>query len=202
MNALEAYQRLKKFTAFRTVDAATLLKMNMDACTKLLSRLSTQKLLIKVCRGLWTWPDTDPNLLPELISAPLPSYISFQSALYSHGLISQIPRVIYAATLARARQVRTPLGTISFHHLPPELFGGFESHGPQGVKLATPEKALVDMLYLAPVRSRLFAKMPELELPKNFDFKAAQAWIDRIPSEQRRQQVRARVTPNPHKKIP
>lgn len=193
MTAIEAYQRLKVLTVFRTMDAATMLGMNMDACTKLLSRITAQKLLIKVCRGLWTWPETDPNILPEMISAPLPSYVSFQSALYRHGLISQIPRVIYAATLARARQVRTPLSTISFHHLPPELFGGFDVHGPHGVKLASPEKALVDTLYLAPVRSRLFARLPELELPKNFDLKKARSWADRIPSEQRRQQVQGEL---------
>lgn len=193
MTAMEAYQRLKELLVFRTVDAATMLAMNMDACTKMLSRLAAQHLLIRVCRGLWAWPETDPNLLPEMISAPHPSYVSFQSALYSHGMISQIPRVIYAATLARARQVRTPLGTISFHHLPQELFGGFDAHGPHGVKMASPEKALVDTLYLAPTRSRLFARLPELELPKGFDPKKARAWTDHIPSERRRQQVRRAI---------
>jgi predicted transcriptional regulator of viral defense system len=53
--------------------------------------------------------------LPELISAPWPAYVSLQSALHHHGVIEQIPSVIYAVT---------------------------------------PEKALFDLLHLAPGRSR------------------------------------------------
>mgnify|MGYP001616891748 CR=1 FL=1 len=189
MMAVEAYRRLKEFTVFRTVDAAALLNMGIDASNKILSRLATQGLLIKVCRGLWTWPETDPNILPEYISAPAPSYLSFQTALFNHGLISQIPRVIYVATLGRARRVQTLLGTFSFHHLPPELFGGFDSHGVHGIKMASAEKALFDFVYLMPARSRLFAKLPELELLKGFDGKKMRYWIKRIPSLRRRRMV-------------
>lgn len=193
MTAVEAYRRLKAFTVFRTADAAALLSMSVIASAKILSRLAKQGLLVKVCRGLWTWPEVDPNLLPEYISAPSPSYLSFQTALLSHGLISQIPRVIYAATLGRARRVQTPLATFSLHHVPPELFGGFESHGVHGVKMATAEKALFDFVYLMPTRSRLFAKLPELALPKEFDARKLKPWISKIPSLQRRQLVKKAI---------
>jgi hypothetical protein len=36
-------------------------------------------------------------------------------------LIEQIPSILYAVTPARPRRLRTPLGTISFHRMPPEL---------------------------------------------------------------------------------
>lgn len=192
MTAIEAYRRLRAFPVFRTADAAALLHMTMSASTKTLSRLAAQHVLVKLCRGLWTWPETDLQILPEYISAPAPSYVSFQTALYYHGLISQIPRVTYAATLSRARQVETPLGVISFHHVPPALFGGFDVVGPQGVKLATAEKALVDFLYMAPARSRLFTSLPELTLPKAFHIRKARVWIATIPSAARRKSVRNR----------
>jgi hypothetical protein len=43
-------------------------------------------------------------------------------------------------------------------------------------------KALVDFLYLSPTRSRLFAALPELELPRSFRRREAQRWVGRIPS--------------------
>ncbi len=106
--------------------------------------------------------------LPELISAPYPAYVSLQSALFHHGLIEQIPSTLYAVTPARTRRVRTPIGAISFHRMPPELFTGFELSSHSDAKIAIPEKALFDLLYLAPGRSRLFSKLPELTLPKRF----------------------------------
>lgn len=72
-----------------------------------------------------------------------------QSALFHRGLIEQIPAVVYAATRGKPRRVGTPLGTISFHRLPAELFFGYEIEA-DGSKIATAEKALFDTLYLAP----------------------------------------------------
>ena len=67
------------------------------------------------------------------------------------------------------------------HHVQAELFGGFEVQPESGIKLALPEKALVDFLYLSPTRGRLFATLPELELPRGFRSSVARKWIRRIP---------------------
>ena len=81
---------------------------------------------------------------------------------------------------------RTPLGTFSVHHLSPAFLFGFEPVGRDGVLLAKPEKALLDFLYLSPARSRLFAGLPELELPPRFSVAAARRMIRRVPSQSRR----------------
>jgi hypothetical protein len=52
--------------------------------------------------------------------------------------------------------------------------------------MATPEKALLDYLYLKPARSRLFRALPELELPSRFNVRSARRMIQRIPSVRRR----------------
>jgi hypothetical protein len=62
----------------------------------------------------------------------------------------------------------------------------FEDAGRAGGRLATPEKALVDLLYLTPARSRLFRALPEVEWPKGFQVNAARAMVTRIGSVQRR----------------
>jgi predicted transcriptional regulator of viral defense system len=131
--------------------------------------------------------------LPELISAPYPAYISLQSALFHHGLIEQIPSITYAVTLARPRRVETPLGTISFHRMPPELFKGFDLTSQSDAKIATPEKALFDTLYLAPGRSRVFSTLPELTIPREFKWSRLQEYAGAVKSASRQTFLTARI---------
>ena len=74
----------------------------------------------------------------------------------------------------------------------PEFFGGCEVRE-SGIQLARPEKALLDVLYLANTRSRLFARLPELELPPRFNVRDARRWIARISSPYRRTMVTRRL---------
>jgi hypothetical protein len=120
--------------------------------------------------------------LVEYLARPYPAYVSLQSALYLRQMIEQIPAVVYAITLGRSARIRTPAATCSFHHLPAELFGGFEHDPGTGVKLALPEKALFDVLYLSGTRTRLFRSLPELELPPGFRLGEVRRWMARIPS--------------------
>jgi hypothetical protein len=96
-----------------------------------------------------------------------------------------MPNVIYAVSVGRTRVYRTPLGTVSVHHLQPEFFFGFETNAATGGAMATPEKALLDLLYLRPARSNLFRALPELELPPTFDVASARQMIQRIAASRR-----------------
>jgi predicted transcriptional regulator of viral defense system len=196
MNAASALAHLRALRkpVVTTEEAALVLRAERSATTHTLKRLATAGLLKRIRHGLWaTDPNLDPLLLPEYLTAPFPSYVSFQSALFFHGMVSQIPSVIYVASLAQTRTVRTSLGTYSIHRLAPSFFGGYETVKTSGVRLATPEKALLDTLYLAPARSRLFAHLPEVELPKHFDRDQIRYWVRRIPAGLRRKSVEKRL---------
>jgi hypothetical protein len=185
MNAREALGRLRalRVVAVTTADTAAVLGVSIAAASHTLRRLGASGLLSPVRKGLWALRDhPDPLALAEYVTAPYPSYVSLQSALYLHGMVDQIPAMTYLVSLARSARVRTELGTYSVHHVRPEFFGGAQQDPESGIKLASPEKALVDFLYLSPTRSRLFAALPELELPKTFSFRAAQKWVGLIPS--------------------
>jgi len=65
--------------------------------------------------------------------------------------------------------------------LQPEFFGGFEVAA-SGAQLATAEIALVDLLCLSPGRSRLFAALPEVEVPRAFRRSVARSWARKVPS--------------------
>lgn len=189
MNQIEALRRLKSLgtRGFETRDAAALLSVTPANANMILRRLERGGMLTHVSRGRWlSTRDVHRFALPEIISAPYPAYVSLQSGLFHHGLIEQVPAVIYAVTLGRPRRVRTPLGVVSFHRMPPELFSGYEVEDASGAKIATAEKALFDVLYLAPGRSRLFAKLPELEIPKRFRWTQLQRYVALVKSPSRR----------------
>jgi hypothetical protein len=69
--------------------------------------------------------------------------------------------------------------------MPPALFGGYAT-ADDGAKVATAEKALFDLLYLSPTRSRLFVSLPEMELPRSFRWREAAGWAKKIVGKSRR----------------
>ena len=189
MNTRDALGRLRslRVPAATTSDASAVLGLSVEAASHTLRRLASSGLVTPVRRGLWALSDqVDPLALAEYVTAPYPSYVSLQTALYRRSMITQIPSSIYLVSLARSDRVETGVGTYSVHHIRPELFGGFEHDSGSGTKLAVPEKALFDFLYLSPTRGRLFAALPEIELPRRFRRSALREWIDRIPSARSR----------------
>lgn len=200
MNQIEALKRLHALgtPAFGTRDAAAILAVTPANASMILRRLQKHGFLLHLARGRWALTDRLSRFaLPEALSAPVPAYVSLQSGLFHHGMIEQIPAVVYAVTLGRPRRVSTRLdtglGTVSFHRLPPELFTGFELAAGDGAKIATPEKALFDLLYLAPARSRLFNRLPELTLPRAYHWKALRRYAGLIISKSRREYVLRRI---------
>lgn len=172
---------------FATVDAAAVLGVSPPHASKILERLAAVGLVRRLVKGKWCLTTvTEPLLAAGFLTTTSPSYVSLQTALHYHGLIDQVPTVIYAMTLARTRRIVTNLSTFSFHHIEPPLFFGFDTLGPHGLKMATPEKALLDLFYLTPVRSRLFASLPEVELPQAFNTAQFYAMIRKIPDHKRR----------------
>lgn len=196
MNAAKAFGLLRALAtpAFTTSDAAARLGLSVAAASKTLDRLRAAGLARFIRRGLWTVQETlEPLVLAEYLTAPHPAYVSLQTALHLHGMIEQIPAVIYVVSLARSHRIRTTLGTFSVHRVAPEFFGGFDVLRRSGAKVATPEKALLDVLYLSGGRSRLFAALPELELPRRLRLDRARAWIKKIPSARLRTLVSRRL---------
>jgi hypothetical protein len=197
MTLLRALSALRKTgqAVIRTADVMATLRVQKGHASKILGRLADHGEVTRLKRGLWAiGAHVEPMALAAHLTAPMPSYISLQSALYHHGLVSQVPATIYACSLARTCLYVTPLAAVSVHHLPVELYFGFEVVKPGGISMALPEKALVDFLYLTPARSRLFAQLPEIEFPRGFGVRRATAMIDRIPDPRRRAMVRARLS--------
>jgi predicted transcriptional regulator of viral defense system len=196
MNQIEALQRLRTLStpAVESRDVSALLQVSASNATTILRRLAAEGLITHLSRGRWLVNQMIDRLaLPELILAPYPAYVSLQSALFHHGMIEQIPSVIYAITPARPHRLRTPMGTISYHRMPPQLFKGFELSSGSDAKIAIPEKALFDLLYLAPGRSRVFSTLPELTIPRRFQWKRLKEYTELVKSPGRRAFIGERI---------
>ena len=81
------------------------------------------------------------------------SYVSLQSALGYHGLIPEYVPSVTSISTGRPEEVITPLGSFIFRHIKKDLFSSYQlidlGEG-QSAFIATPEKALLDLLYLTP----------------------------------------------------
>jgi hypothetical protein len=194
LNRLNQLHLQTQMPLFRTKDVADILGISLHSAGKYLETLRSGELVTKIARGKWLLGNQpiDPLQVAEFMTAPKESYISLHSALFLHGMIEQIPARFYAVTIDRSKVIETPLGVYSFHHCNPEFFLGFRFLKPH-LKVATPEKALVDYYYFSPAKSRQFKKLPELELPRKFSWKAAYAYCLKIPSKRTRSLVHARL---------
>lgn len=81
------------------------------------------------------------------------SYVSCQSALAHYGLIPEHVPVTVSVTTLRPARWETALGVYEFRHIKMDLLRGYrltELGGGQRAYVATPEKALLDLIYLQP----------------------------------------------------
>jgi predicted transcriptional regulator of viral defense system len=80
------------------------------------------------------------------------SYVSLQSALAHYGLIPEVVNITTSVSTGRPERLETPLGTYEFRHVKTEFLFGYQmvELGGQSAFVATPEKALLDLIYLQP----------------------------------------------------
>jgi predicted transcriptional regulator of viral defense system len=157
------------FIVFTTRDFAGYSGVSMSAASKRLLRLSKQKLLKRITKGVWantSHPWFHPLACVPYLLGKEQGYVSFLTALHLHGLVSQIPRNIQIATTGHARTLNSPIGQYEFLQIKPELMqqGTVWSDAHLPYLIATAEKALIDTLYLSTRKNRRFARLPEVEI--------------------------------------
>ncbi|MBN1961115.1 MAG: hypothetical protein JW841_09225 [Deltaproteobacteria bacterium] len=86
------------------------------------------------------------------------SYVSGSSALAFFGLIPDTLYATFSVTTRRPEYHSTPLGNFAFQHIKPLYLRGYLVHElgcGQHAFIATPEKALLDLVYLQPAGDTL-----------------------------------------------
>lgn len=152
MKYLKFKKLLSEYPLFSTGDLGLFLRKKYSRSTlNTLKRWDDQKLLIKLRRGVYLLGDyniSDPAILAGKIYEP--SYISLEYALGHYGIIPDMVFSVTSMTTRTTREFYNQVGHYSYHKIKNSAFGGFTPILIDGISysLATPEKALVDFLYL------------------------------------------------------
>lgn len=108
-------------------------------------RLVKKGLANKLLSGRISFSDDEYVNASQLME---PTYISLQSALLFHGLVTQVPKDVECVTTRNSK--RYPSLGIAYHKIPPALYFGYVKHGKSDsyIFMAEPEKAVIDCIYL------------------------------------------------------
>lgn len=163
------FKILNKEIFFTTSDYASQNNLEISAASKQLQRLYLKQVIEKVTRGVWVNinnPYYNPLGAVPFLLAKEQGYVSFLTALHYHGIISQIPAKFQIATTGHSRQLKSSIGYFEFIHITPSMMRkGIEwSQGKCNYLIATPEKALIDTLYISTRKGKRFSSIPEIDL--------------------------------------
>jgi predicted transcriptional regulator of viral defense system len=179
---------LPRSPVFTTVEAAKAASASADQVSRDLGKLADRGLIVRVIPGVWA-ATTDPRFSPYAVVPALirvaahggKGYVSLLSALNLHGMIEQIPQSVQIVVSRRVRPIRrTAVGTYRFYVMSPELVDGSVQHDAGTFDIATPEKALFDVLYLSARKGARFSHLPELTLPGTFSVRKLEGWVQKI----------------------
>jgi predicted transcriptional regulator of viral defense system len=122
-----------------------------------LSRWTKAGRLYQLRRGLYALAPPFQKIKPHpfLVANRMVrgSYVSLQSALALYGLIPEAVPVTTSVTTSRSGRWQTLIGEYEFRHVKRELFFGYrlvDLGADQQAFVATPEKSLLDLVYLQP----------------------------------------------------
>jgi predicted transcriptional regulator of viral defense system len=120
-----------------------------------LTRWQRQGLIVKLRQGFYAFQEVclQPNFaffLSNFIYKP--SYISLHTALAFYGIIPEAVTQIIAVSSLKTVDFQNDVARFSYKKIKPDLFFGYEQKpfGDRTINIATPEKAILDLLYLYP----------------------------------------------------
>jgi predicted transcriptional regulator of viral defense system len=152
MKWIEVQQRAaaKGITIFMVSEFKRIMDLSETAAQKMLERYTKRGLLTRLKKGMYMVTANPPTSF--LISNRLykPSYISFESALSYHKIIPETVYGVTAATTKPTRNFQVAGKAFSYHTIKTSAYTGYAPTriGGDLILMASPEKALVDYLYL------------------------------------------------------
>ncbi len=130
-------------------------------------------MLIKLRQGYYTFPEYKTSADISLYFANKlyqPSYISLHTALSFYGIIPEIVTSITSVSSLKTTDFKNDFGEYVYKKIKEDLFFGFDLKSlsdRRAMKLATPEKAILDLLYLYPFYDTI-QEMQELRFDEDF----------------------------------
>ncbi|OGD36658.1 hypothetical protein A2V94_00385 [Candidatus Atribacteria bacterium RBG_16_35_8] len=141
--------------------------------------------LIRLKKNLYFLKEVD--LKDEFILANRlyePSYVSLESVLNYYGIIPDIAFSVTSVTIKKTQKFKNQFGVFTYRTLKPELFFGWEEiklEEGHFYKIARPEKALFDFIYLNKASfGENFPKEERFSFPKDFNWQEFRRYIQLV----------------------
>lgn len=150
---------------FTVADLEKIIGLERSSLKVTLNRLVKRQVLIRLKRGVYQLSISSVDVKKIANQLYYPSYLSFESALSSYGILSQIPFTQTFATTKKSKKMTIWNTEVEFTQIKEELFWGFVLK--EGIYIAEPEKALLDEFYLLG-RGKRSINIDELDF-KNID---------------------------------
>lgn len=149
-------RRIRKFPKayYRLADFENIFEQDGITLQKSVERLIKVGLLRRLRKNVYVLADSQVDLKLVAGLSYRPSYLSFESVLYKHGVINQPPFEATFATTRRSKKLSLGKEVFIFSQIKSELWWGFERK--DGMYEARLEKAVTDMLYLKSRGQRRF----------------------------------------------
>lgn len=138
-----------------------------------LSRWTKKGMLIRLKQGYFSFPEYKEKQDYALYFANRiyrPSYISLHTALSYYGLIPEAVIQVTSVTPLKTASFNNSFAQYTYMSIKNELMFGYELkplHEGRAMQFASPEKALLDLLYLYPGYNSL-KQMEDLRLDEDF----------------------------------
>lgn len=147
-------------------------------------------LIIQLRQGWYSFPecikivDMERRIANAIYS---PSYISLHYTLCFYGMIPEAVMNITSVTTLKTCEFRNNFGTFVYKTVKPSFFFGYKpmiDRERKGFFMATPEKALLDLLYLYPFyrteQDMLDLRLDEDFMEEEFDVELLKSYVRRI----------------------
>lgn len=152
-----------------------------------------QGYLIRLRQGYYAFPEYKESTDFTLYFANTiykPSYISLHTALSFYGIIPESVPAITSVTTLKTISFSNDFGEYSYKNIRPEMMFGYDLRDMEGdrrIMFATPEKAIIDLLYLYPFynteRDLEDLRLDESYMEDDFNAKRLTEFSDRIGSK-------------------
>ena len=146
-----------------------------DFCRDNFARWIAAGEILRLKRNLYTFPEylqIPDSALHFANRIYRPSYVSLHTALHFHGVIPEEVVQFTSVSTLKTASFQNAFGSYTYHHVAAPYMFGYELKKAEGrvpfvIQMATPEKAIIDLLHLFP-EYRSAADMLNLRLNEDY----------------------------------
>lgn len=146
--------------------------------------------LVRLKRGVYRFTDREVDEFSLAGYLYSPSYISLETALNNQGIIPDVSAAVTSISPTTTKMIKTSRGNYYYAKIQPRLFWGWQiisDNHQVPYKIALPEKALLDWVYLRKIRNLSSHRINRENLNKSRLIKFTRqfpGWVRKVVDEQ------------------